>query len=270
MAHNGMAFTLTPHGSGALVRHAAKAPFGRNTLPSVMFAPGRILSVREGRAAVVVDINSTVPVATPTGQVSAASHWGNATMLPDGMVCLRGGSGLTNELAEVAQDSEIWDLTTTTSNTAASAARPKLYHSSAILLKDGTVATGTGGSSSPLGLLDAEIYNPPYLFKRDGSGELFTRPRNIKAPNATLDWNQEFNVTITSNISRVTLVRNGAVTHAFKNETRFLDLPFSQTENKLSLRTPLNGNLSLPDFYMLFVWNAWGVPSATATVGLVQ
>lgn len=266
LAHNGMTFTMDPKGAGTLVKHAAKAPLGRNTLPSVMFAPGRVLSVRENRTAVVVDINATEPVVSGAGSVSASRYWGNATVLADGKVWVSGGSGVTNELVDVAQRSELWDPATNTWKLTASAAQPRLYHSTAILLRDGTVATGGGGAPGPLRLLDAEIFYPPYLFKRDGSGELFTRPRIIKAPTTSLGWDQPFSITITSDAARVTLVRNGAVTHAFNNDTRFFELPVSQSANIVSLRTPANANLAPPGYYMLFVWNRWGVPSIAATL----
>lgn len=266
LAHNGMTFSMDLAGAGSLQRHAAKAPLGRNTLPSVMFAPGRILSLRENRAAVVVDINASEPVITPVGEASASRYWGNVTVLADGKVWVSGGSAVANELVDVAQHSELWDPTTNTWKRTASAAQPRLYHSTAILLKDGTVATGGGGAPGPLRLLDAEIFYPPYLFKRDGSGELTTRPKIVKAPTTALSWDQPFEVTVSVEAARVTLVRHGAVTHAFNNDTRFFELPMAQAGNLLTLRTPANANLAPPGYYMLFVWNRWGVPSVAATL----
>ena len=128
-------------------------------------------------------------------------------------------------------------------------------------MSDGSVITGGGGSPGPLKQLNGEIFYPPYLFKTDGSGEFASRPEIIDAPTAMLAWDQEFSVEATESIVKATLVRVGAVTHAFNNETRFFDLSIPQAGNIVTLRTPLSANVAPPGYYLLFVWNAAGTPS---------
>ena len=62
-------------------------------------------------------------------------------------------------------------------------------------------------------------------------------------------------------MSRVTLVRFGAVTHAFNNDQRFQDLTFTQIGKKLNVKLPATANTAPPGFYMVFVLDAQGVPS---------
>ncbi len=131
---------------------------------------------------------------------------------------------------------------------------------------DGTVITGGGGAPGPLKQLNGEIYYPPYLFKTDGSGEFAPRMQILDAPNTLIGWNQDFSIQATDNITRVTLVRAGAVTHTLNNEARFFDLPVSQVGSVVTVKTPLNANIAPPGFYMLFVWDASGVPSVAKMI----
>jgi Domain of unknown function (DUF1929) len=65
----------------------------------------------------------------------------------------------------------------------------------------------------------------------------------------------------TTPISRVTWVHTGAATHSFNNEQRFMELPFTQTGTQLQVTTPASVTQAPPGYYMLFVFDAAGVPS---------
>jgi hypothetical protein len=144
----------------------------------------------------------------------------------------------------------------------ASNATPRLYHSTALLLPDATVITGGGGDPGPLKNLNAEIYYPPYLYLKDGSGNLAPRPSITSAPDV-LGWGESFDMTVQSStaISRVTLVRTGVVTHDFNSNQRFQELNFKQTGTQLKLKTPASTGIAPPGFYMLFAFDSNGVPS---------
>ena len=73
-------------------------------------------------------------------------------------------------------------------------------------------------------------------------------------------------MTSDSPISRVTLVRNGSVTHGFNNDQNFQDLAFTQSGGTVSITSPTNGNYAPPGAYMVFLWNANGTPSTAKIV----
>lgn len=262
LGHNGAMHKLDTSSTGTLTRYATKTLNGRYTLPSVMFAPGRILSVRRDRAAVVININgNSEPIVSSTGFLAQDRQHGNATILADGRVWVNGGSSTGNNAGGIALTSELWDPKTGNWTTTASAATARLYHSASILLPDGTVLTGGGGAPGPFTQLNGEIYYPPYLFAKDGSGQLEPRPEIIDAPTTVIGWNQDFSIEADESIAKVTLVRVGAVTHSFNSETRFFNLPIPQTGNIVTVRSPATASIAPPGFYLLFVWNAIGVPS---------
>ena len=66
---------------------------------------------------------------------------------------------------------EIWNPVSGQWKLDASAAEPRTYHSSAVLMRDGRVFVGGGGFCGGCGVnhQNAEMYSPPYLFNPDGS-----------------------------------------------------------------------------------------------------
>ena len=87
---------------------------------------------------------------------------------------MTGGSAVFNQLTGVAYAATIWDPATGQWTPGANAVKPRLYHSIALLLPDGSVLTGAGGGPGPVKNLNTEIYYPPYLF--DASGQPAARP----------------------------------------------------------------------------------------------
>ena len=144
------------------------------TLPWALFDRGRMMMVDDEGGAILVDVNGSTPVVTPIAGPGTNRIWSTATVLADGKVAVTGGSSEDNMLVDTAFSTLIWDPKTNGWTTGASAAKPRLYHSSAILLPDATVLSVGGGSPGPVVNLNAEIYSPPYLF--DSSGQRSPRP----------------------------------------------------------------------------------------------
>ncbi|PXX18403.1 glyoxal oxidase-like protein [Nitrosomonas ureae] len=268
LGHDGAMYKLDTSGTGTLSKYKSTTLPGLNSLPSIMYAPGRILSVRDNRKASVVNINgSGEPVVTSGGTLAKKRQYSNATVLANGSVWINGGSSTGNDLAGAALDSELWNPSTKIWKATARAATPRLYHSTSLLLPNGSVITGGGGTPGPLTQLNGEIYYPPYLFKKDGSGQFSPRPVIVDTPTTTMSWNEQFSIEASENIFRITLVRIGATTHAFNNETRFFNLPTPQKGNRIvTVKTPASANVAPPGFYMLFVWNLDGTPSVARIV----
>ncbi len=249
----------------------------RNILPwqyfgtgsSAMFRPGHILQIGgNSNGCGVVDVTSGSPVFTPTQSTSSVRKLNNSTLLPDGQVVVTGGSPVWNELPGANRNAEIWNPVTGQWTLGAAEDRARLYHSTAILLPDGTVITGGGGAptpigGAPLGEQNMEIYYPPYLFT--AAGARAARPAISAAPD-WLEIGKAFSLDTTGNgVSRVTLVKTGSVTHGWNFDQRFIELPFVRTAtangSRLVVNSPSKPGEATPGYYMLFVIDDNGVPS---------
>jgi len=262
ITHDGSTYSLSTANSGQLTQFDARAADENALMPSAMYAPGRIIAVRDANVVNLVDINGATPVITTTNPINVHRKYGNGTLLPDGKFFVNGGNSRSeNELDGAVLSSEIWNPATGQWTQTASATVPRLYHSSALLLPDATVLTGGGGLPGPLTNANAEIYYPPYLYKKNGNPA--PRPA-INTEPISLGWDQPFTVKIKNSpkpITRVTFLGTGQVTHAFNNGQRFQELPFTITDNQLELRTPVSRTLTPAGYYLLFALDADGVPS---------
>lgn len=271
ITHTGHAFWMDPTGNGSIAElNNIKAPLGHRGLPSLMYAPGKILSVRSDKRVVVFDLNGPDVKMKEVASLSHKRLISSATVLADGKVFVNGGSEVYNRLQGVAYHTEIWNPATERWTRAASANKPRLYHSNALLLPDGTVLTGGGGAPGPVKNLNAEIYYPPYLYKHDGSGAPANRPSINIAPER-LAWNQAFNVSFTSStpVSHVTFVRSGSATHALNVDQRFIKLAFTRVDAAtIRVTSPKDRNNAPPGHYMLFIIDQNGVPSESRLIHL--
>ncbi|KAM0227732.1 hypothetical protein ACHAPO_011300 [Fusarium lateritium] len=211
--------------------------------------------------------------------------FGNAAVLPDGTVLITGGQRramvFTNTDGILVP--ELYNPATNKWTQLAPHAVPRNYHSVSILLPDATVFIGGGGlcyvnkiGGSSAGCdktadhADGEIFQPPYLFNKDGS--LAARPlisglvqKGVKA-GSTL----KFKVTNSSGKVTMSLVRMGSVTHSVNSDQRRVPLTnFSVKGNDYSVKLPSDNGILLPGYYYLFVMNAQGVPSMSKTVQIV-
>ena len=102
------------------------------------------------------------------------------------------------------------------------------YHSTALLLPDGRVLSSGGGicgTCDQVGYLakNAEIFTPPYLFKKDGSGQLARRPEITAVPTA-VSHGTSFQITTpdAASIRKVGMMRLGSQTHSVEMEQHYL------------------------------------------------
>jgi hypothetical protein len=235
----------------------------RDYASGVMYDTGKILLVGGGdppvAAAEVLDLNVAAPAWRAVPSMRFARRHLNATLLPDGTVLATGGTSGPghNNTSTPVFPAELWNPATETWTTLASGSVPRLYHSSALLLPDGRVVVNGGD-----GYRDVEIFSPPYLFKG-------ARPTMSGVPGA-IGYGQRFTVQSpnASDIRKVTLIRLGAVTHAFDENQRLNVLQFTPRTGAVDITAPANANLAPPGHYMLFVVNSAGVPSVASVVQL--
>lgn len=273
LRYNGETHVLDPAGEGSWSVQPLRLQASTVTMPSVMYAPGKILSLRTRSRVFSIDIGGAAPKGTRVADLPGNYSWSNMVVLADGKVLVNGGRGKSVELGldHANYAAQIWDPATGAWSEGARAQKPRIYHSTSLLLPDATVLTAGGGAPGPVRNLNAEIYYPPYLYATDGSGQPAERPAILDAP-AVAETGGSIAVTIDDGTTagRVTLVRGGSVTHALDTDQRFLEADFSQDGSTLRVSIPANVNVALPGYYMLFVFDDAGVPSVSRMLRVTE
>jgi hypothetical protein len=223
----------------------------------------------------IIDVNGPTPQVSQTTPMTYGRRQHNLTVLADGTVLATGGNSSGVQLVDLnngVYPAELWDPATGQWQTLASMQVTRQYHSTALLLPDGRVLSAGGGVCGycdQVGYLakNAEIFSPPYLFKKDGSGELAPRPVVNSVPN-WVTYNAQFAISTpdAASISKVALVRLGADTHSVNMEQRYVPLSFNANGGTLNATAPANANIAPPGVYMLFAINSAGVPSVAKMV----
>ncbi len=266
-------------GTGTLTRLANRDLATRTGGVSVMYNVGKVFVAGGGTAtnladAMTIDINGNIPVVMPTSNMITGRYEANATLLPNGRILLTGGTNNLDrtQIADAVYAADTWNPADGKWTRGASATKIRVYHSISLLLPDGRVLTGGGGAPGPQTNLNAEIYYPEYLFKKDGSGSLASRPQILEAPQ-TLRFAERFTVRTPNapDIASVSFIALGSVTHGWDMNQRFLPLTINSRGNDtLELGAPASGNLAPPGYYMLFINDSNGVPSVAKIVKIGQ
>jgi hypothetical protein len=245
---------------------------------AVMYRPGKILysggggpldsSAAAQKNAQRIDLTSSSPAWQSTSPMLTARYAHTLTMLPDGKVlAVGGGSNLDQQdVAGGTLASEEWDPTTGTWTSLASAAVPRVYHSTAVLLPDGRVLVAGGGeaegTASPAER-NAQFYSPPYLFK--GARPTITSVPSTSGYGATI----KVDTPDAGAIASVALVSLGADTHTLDMNQHFVPLSFTTGTGSLNVTLPASSSVAPPGTYMLFIVNGNGVPSVAPFLRLV-
>ena len=114
--------------------------------------------------AYITNLNQATPTWTQTGSMAYPRSYLNLTPLPDGTVLATGGGTTTNggDVSDAVLPAEDWAPATGQWTTWASMAAPRLYHSIAMLLPDGTVlVAGTGDFPGVPNEDSAQVFSPP-------------------------------------------------------------------------------------------------------------
>lgn len=274
--------SLDPSGAGTWQLWGKRDLINRTYGSHAVYDVGKILVAGGGistNTAEVIDTNGATPTATPTGSMAYGRRQNNLTVLADGTVLVTGGnsSGATYvDLNAGVYAAELWSPATGQWTTLASMRETRQYHSTALLLPDGRVLSAGGGicgECDEVGYLNknAEIFSPPYLFAKDGSGALAPRPTVAAAP-STVTESTNFTVSTpdAASITKVALVRLGAVTHSNNMDQRYVPVQFTAGSGKLTVTAPANVNIAPPGDYMLFLVNSAGVPSVAPIVSVAR
>ncbi len=244
---------------------------------TVMYEKGKILvaggaisgnNLKSTNKAMIIDINGSSPIVTPIDSMKYARKFHNGVILPTGEVLVVGGntSGIKFNDAGTILPSEIWNPKTKKWRTVASISVPRNYHSVALLMADGRVFSSGSGlcGKCTANHLNTQIYSPPYLF--DENGDLAERPVINNAPDS-IKHGQSLTLNSDNDISRFTLIKMSATTHAINTDLRFIEVPYNSAGNGVyTLTFPANKNVLTPGYWMLFAINSKGVPSKSKII----
>ena len=197
-------------------------------------------------------------------------------LLPDGNVLAVGGMSAHSHFIEKEdfEDQnladkigvlwpEMYDVASRTWHWMAPQQRPRLYHSTALLLPDGRVISMGGNPYVNVIEKTIEIFSPPYLFRGP-------RPQILAAP-GEIGYGENFSLAVddAGNIEQVVLMRPEVLTHVTNTDQRLVELVFEQVDGgELSVRAPATRSLMPQGYVMVFVLNGQKVPSVGKFVKL--
>jgi hypothetical protein len=227
----------------------------------VMLAGGGGVGDSEAATArtAIVDLTQANPAYVTGPNIPyGAVRYPNTVILPDDTVLTSGGSAGYREKDVLG--AAIYHPDTNTFTKAASPAVGRNYHSEALLLPDGRVATFGSNSIDNSFELRVEIYSPAYLFKG-------TRPKITKVvKEITRGTKVDFTTSDPANIKTAKLIRPSSVTHVTDVEQRSINLAFTRTATGITADIPENMNLLPAGWYMAFVTDKNDVPSEATWV----
>jgi hypothetical protein len=265
--------SLDTAGAGSWQSYGQRDSLHRDYGSRAFFDLGKILVAggsSSSRDARVINLNGAAPQVSATAPMAYGRRQHNLTVLADGTVLATGGNSSGAELVDLdngVYPAELWNPATGQWRTLAAMQVTRQYHSTALLLPDGRVLSAGGGICGTCGQVgyhakNAEVFSPPYLFKKNGSGELAPRPEITSAPNE-MTYNAPFSISTpdAAQVRKVALVRLGAVTHSVNMEQRYVPLSFAADGEAIDATAPANANIAPPGIYMLFAIDASGVPS---------
>ena len=215
---------------------------------------------------VLTDLTQAQPVSVPGPALPTAKAYVSAVDLPDLTVLETGGGTARNT---PVYEASIFNPTDGSIRPVAPNTVGRTYHSSAILLPDGSIATfggdpgGLNKDKSKKFELRIEIYQPDYFFKGP-------RPVISDAP-AEVTYGAVYSIQASAtgtSLSTAVLMRPMSTTHSTDPSQRAVLLGFALTADGGMITMPSAQNIAPPGWYMLFVTDLLGRPSTAKWVHL--
>ncbi|MEU7511130.1 kelch motif-containing protein [Streptomyces sp. NPDC042898] len=216
----------------------------------------------------IVDLSKDSPVFTDGPALPQGTRYLSSVLLPDDTVFTSGGSEeYRGRSGSDILKAQFYDPRTNAFTEAAEPTVGRNYHSEALLLPDGRVATFGSDplfddkDNTKLGTFEqrVEVFTPPYLH-RAGTD----RPALGEGPRE-LDQNGRatFRTADAGRIVKARLMRPSAVTHTTDVEQRSVELGLTKGQDgrTVTVAVPQDRTLVPPGWYMLFVADANGIPS---------
>ena len=211
-------------------------------------------------------------------------------VLPDGKVAVLGGAthdyitaaarnqcelGCDSPDVQATREVEIYDPVTNTSKLRATEPVPRMYHSAAVLLPDGRIASVGGDTTvaTPTSLgcdagQDLTFYSPPYLS--------FPRPKGISVSSSVVNRGDTIDVFATSmpdgaKVAKVTLTAPGVSTHQTESHERWIELKLGTPAAGAIATAEIPANIwrMPPGYYLLWVVLNTGAVSKAVFIQVV-
>lgn len=228
-------------------------------------------SRKSTRRTALIDLSEDNPAYRDGPDLPTGTRYLSSVILPDDTVFTSGGSrDYRGRGASDILRAQFYDPATNAFTPAADPTVGRTYHSEALLLPDGRVATF---GSDPLfadkdntreGEFEKriEIYTPPYLFRDEDK-----RPALGKGPTEMeRGTTATFATRHPERIAHARLMRPSAVTHTTDVEQRSIRLAVERGRGEVTFAVPDNAALVPPGWYMLFVTDDAGTPSEAVWV----
>ncbi len=186
--------------------------------------------------------------------------------LPTGDVLAVGGNSSGNDTKGTpVMTPELYSVATNNWTDMADMARRRTYHSVAALLPDGRVWSA-GSSFDEVQEPNGQFFSPPYLYRKDGTGQPATRPSATGAP-STVAAGQPFSIATgnPSDIAYASFIRMAGTTHQVNAGQAFVKLPVSVQSGRVGMVAP-SVDQAPPGYYMVFLVSKSGVPSIAPVV----
>ena len=216
----------------------------------------------------VIDASGANPTYTKVANSQFRHMTGQAVTLPSGDVLAVGGNSSGDDTKGTpVMTPELYSVATNTWASMANIARRRTYHSVAALLPDGRVWSA-GSSFDEVQEPNGQFFSPPYLYRKDGSGQFASRPAATDAP-ASVAAGQSFSVATNdpTNIAYASFIRMAGTTHQVNAGQAFVKLNVTPTTGRVSMTAP-SIDQAPPGYYMVFLVDSQGVPSVAPVVRL--
>ena len=228
----------------------------------------------------ILETKSGTPVWSVRGSMRKARINVNAVLLPDGKVLILGGHSrhkFNHAKSERAMTAELFDPEIAINFRqgcdpiieTGPMSRSRMYHSTALLLPDGSVWCGGGedeyapvttpGEYKPHLQKNMEIYQPPYFFRGP-------RPIIDSVSDLDIGYGKTFSIDTrnANDIRKVVLMRPGSTTHHTDPGQRSVPLRFRFMSMKLGVNMETDPTVAPPGYYMLFIIDSEGRPCQQA------
>jgi hypothetical protein len=208
---------------------------------------------------VLTDLTQAQPVSVPGPALPTAKAYVSAVNLPD-LTVLETGGGTARQTP--VYEASIFNPTDRSIRPVAPNTVGRTYHSSAILLPDGSIVTfggdpgGLNKDKSKKFELRIEIYQPDYFFKGP-------RPTISAAP-VEVTYGGVYSIQASAtdaSLSKAVLMWPMSTTHSTDPSQRAVLLGFALTADGGMITMPSAQNIAPPGWYMLFVIDSLGRPS---------